>query len=285
MAFIDHVRRCNAYAPSDYVPWSIDGGTAGFVRRDLRPVLAGYKGLFVDGDRLTLDPRHADATARTSALAETVERLHRAGIVHQIHGEQIALRIDGRRVATLDRDSLSVLGVENAGCHVNGFVRMPDGLHLWIGRRSPTKRAHPDLLDNFVAGLQPDGLSPADTVIKECGEEAGVPPELAARSVPVGVVSYTMATEPGMGGPGLNRHVLYCYDLELPSDFVPRPVDGEVAEFRLMSAPEVARLVETTRQFKFNCPLVLIDFLIRHGMIAPEHPDYVALCRGLRGAP
>lgn len=282
MPLIDHIRRCNSFAPEDFVSWSIDGRVAGYVRRELRPVLGGYRGLFVDQGELALDPRHADAEARTAALAETVERLHRAGIVHQVHGEQVALLIEGRRVAALDRDSLSVLGVENAGCHVNGFVRKPDGLHFWIGRRSPTKRAHPGLLDNFVAGLQPDGLTPAETVIKECGEEAGVPPELATKAQPVGIISYTMATEPGMGGDGLNRHILYCFDLELPAGFAPLPVDGEVAEFMLLPAVEVQRLIESGRPFKFNCPLVIIDFLIRRGLIAAEDPDYVALCRGLR---
>ncbi len=282
MAFIDHIRRCNAYAPADFVPWSIDGKVAGYVRKELRPVLAGYDGLFVEGDGLGLDPRHADPAARTSALAEAVERLRRDGIVRQVVGERIALVIDGRREAALDRGAMSALGVRNAGCHVNGFVRKPDGLYFWIGRRSPTKRSHPDLLDNFVAGLQPDGLSPMETVIKECAEEAGVPTALAARAEPVGDVSYAMASEPDWGSDGLNRHVLHCFDLELPADFVPRPVDGEVAEFLLLPAVETADIIEGSRRFKFNCPLVIIDFLIRHGLITAKHPDFAALAGGLR---
>ncbi len=34
--------------------------------------------------------------------------------------------------------------------------------------------------------------------------------------------------------------------------------------------------------FKFNCNLVIIDFLVRHGIIEPDHPDYLAITRGLR---
>lgn len=159
MALIDHIRRCNSYRPEDFVPWSIDGRIAGYVPHALRPILAGLQGLFVDKGGLALDPRHADAEARTQALAETVDQLRQAGIV-RMHGERIALLIDGRRVAAVDRDALSVLGIENTGCHINGYARRPDGLHLWIGRRSPRKRTHPGLLDNFVAGLQPDGFRP-----------------------------------------------------------------------------------------------------------------------------
>ena len=91
-----------------------------------------------------------------------------------------------------------------------------------------------------------------------------------------------MASEPDWGSDGLNRHILHCFDLELPGDFVPRPVDGEVAEFLLLPAVEAAHIVETSRRFKFNCPLVIIDFLIRHGLIAPEHPDFKTLKNGLR---
>jgi hypothetical protein len=34
-------------------------------------------------------------------------------------------------------------------------------------------------------------------------------------------------------------------------------------------------------QFKFNCPLAIIDFLIRHGLIAPGDADYAVLVKGL----
>ncbi len=284
MAFIDHIRRCNAYAPEDYVPWSIDGRIAGYVRHELRPVLAGYAGLFVDDGALALDPRHTDIEARSAALQEIAERLHRAGIVRNLNGERYALSIAGEQVATLERGASAVLGIETSGCHVNGFVRRADGPHLWISRRAEG-RPYPGKLDNFVAGGQPAGLSVLDNLIKECGEEAGVPPDLARQARPVGLVSYVMATEPGMGGDGLNRHLLYCFDLELPADFRPTPVDGEVAEFRLLPAVEVGAIVESGRSFKFNCALVVIDFLIRHGLIAPDYPDYAALCQGVRRGP
>ena len=65
---------------------------------------------------------------------------------------------------------------------------------------------------------QPHGLSPQENVIKECEEEASIPRELAQLAVPAGAVSYcSEQTE------GLKRDVLFCYDLELPQDFVPEP--------------------------------------------------------------
>lgn len=58
-----------------------------------------------------------------------------------------------------------------------------------------------------------------ENVVKECEEEASIPPELAARAKPVGAVSYT-SLQPA----GLKRDVLFCFDLKLPVDFVPQPL-------------------------------------------------------------
>ena len=44
-------------------------------------------------------------------------------------------------------------------------------------------------------------------------------------------------------------------------------------------------MIETVREtddFKFNCALVVIDFLIRHGHIAPGKTEYLTLAHGLR---
>jgi hypothetical protein len=90
-------------------------------------------------------------------------------------------------------------------------------------------------------------------------------------------VSYCRASETG-----LKPDVMLCYDLELPEDFAPRNTDGEVESFALLPAAEVARLVRDTGEFKLNCNLVVIDFLIRHGILTPDEPDYIALVQGLR---
>ena len=102
-------------------------------------------------------------------------------------------------------------------------------------------------------------------------------PELAARARPVGVVSYNRVAPRG-----LRRDLLYCYDLELPPDFVPVNTDGEVESFMLLPLQEVADIVHDTDEFKLNCNLVVIDFLVRHGWIDPGSPAYVDLVLGLR---
>ena len=59
--------------------------------------------------------------------------------------------------------------------------------------------------------------------------------------------------------------------------------DGEVGEFMLWPIEKVAEVVRDTFEFKFNCNLVIIDFLIRHGVLDPDsEPNYAAICLCLR---
>ena len=39
--------------------------------------------------------------------------------------------------------------------------------------------------------------------------------------------------------------------------------------------------VRDTDDFKFNCGVIIIDFLIRRGFIGPDDPDYVDILRGM----
>lgn len=101
--------------------------------------------------------------------------------------------------------------------------------------------------------------------------------------------------------------MLYCYDLELPADFIPKPVDGEVERFDLRPVEWVVEKVVEGTEYKPNCNLVLIDFFVRyehlrastlslgdrglthrsrlrHGIIAPDCPRYLELVAGLRDA-
>ena len=135
------------------------------------------------------------------------------------------------------------------------------------------------MLDHLCAGQQPAGVSPMENVVKEAGEEAGVPPELAARARPVGTVSYRGLDEAGR----LSHDLIFAYDMELPAGFVPTANGGEVESFELWSLDRVAQVVAAPAPlFKPNCNLVVIDFLVRHGFVTPELPGYIELVSGLR---
>ncbi len=52
-----------------------------------------------------------------------------------------------------------------------------------------------------------------------------------------------------------------------------------------MPAGEVVARVRDTDDFKFNVNLVIADFAVRHGVVTPAEPDYLAIVAGLRRAP
>ena len=76
---------------------------------------------------------------------------------------------------------------------------------------------------------------------------------------------------------------MFCYDLELPADFTPVNTDGEIDRFELWPIGKVAARVRDSFDFKFNCNLAIIDFLVRTGYLTPENePDYIDIVLGLR---
>jgi 8-oxo-dGTP pyrophosphatase MutT (NUDIX family) len=168
-------------------------------------------------------------------------------------------------LARIYRGAIPQFGIQATGVHVNGLVRRSDGVQLWIARRAMDKLLDPGKLDHIVAGGVPAGLDPAETLVKEAGEEAGMPPQLAAAAVHVGVISYAMERPEG-----LRRDLVHCYDLLLPEDFAPVAADGEVEAFELWPLARAFEAVRDTDDFKFNVNLVLIDLFIRQGLIAGD---------------
>jgi hypothetical protein len=231
----------------------------GWVTERIAAALQAMPAIERADDRVTLtDP---------SLLPRIGRALSEQGL-YRWRGEVFDVRADpdGPVLARIDRGAIPSFGIQAVGVHVNGLVRRPDGLHLWVARRAMDKLLDPGKLDHIVAGGVPAGLGPAETLVKEAGEEAAIPPELAATSVHVGTIGYAMERQEG-----LRRDWVHCYDLMLPADFTPMAVDGEVAAFELWPLPRVVETVRDTDDFKFNVNLVLIDLFIRHGLIGePE---------------
>jgi Domain of unknown function (DUF4743) len=282
MSLLDHISLCRRRDMSRYRPFVAGEERVGWVEHGLaRRLLAD--GAIFQGDEtvLRLAPALADFDSRSRAMAEVAARLVADGTLRKLRGEDFPVASAYGRPALfkLDRIAVAIFGIKACGVHMNGFVRRADGLHLWIGRRAKNKSVAPGKLDHLVAGGQPYGLGIRENLVKECAEEAAIPESLAARAVPTGIVSYLMEYEGG-----LRDDVLFVFDLELPADFQPRNTDGEIEEFMLWPAERVLREIDTTDNFKFNVNLVMIDFLIRHGVIGPERPDYLELLGGLRRA-
>ena len=278
--FYRHIAACNPPVDEVFLPWRVDHHLVGWIRPSFADLLQDFDDIFdLRDDEVRLDRRLQGFTERSESLGAVARELAGRGITPPLMDEPYAVTPAGRESAlcVVDRAAAAYFGVRSFGQHLNGFVRTADGLHMWLGRRARDRLLFPGALDNMVAGGLPHALTLQDNLIKECAEEAAVPENLARKAVPVGAISYNRVAERGF-----RRDVLYCYDLELPEDFVPRNTDGEVEEFMLLPVEEVAKIVKDTDDFKLNCNLVVIDFLIRHGFFDPDSPEYLDLVMGLR---
>lgn len=287
---LERVNACNTVAGGSqgWLQLVVEQSTVGGVALgDADALCAAVDGVFekdVSSSSLRLAPslEAADASTRTEAVAGVTAKLRDQGVIRGWRDElvPVASGFGDEPKFLVERAAYPLLGTSGYGVHVNGFVQSPDGTKkLWVGRRAKTKQTWPGMLDHVVAGHVSHGLTPTETVVKEAGEEAGIAADLAERARPAGAVSYTGVDEEGR----LKNDCLFCFDLQLPSDFEPVPVDGEVDEFYLWDLDTVIDKM-IAGEFKPNVVLVIVDFLIRHGhhQLSPDDPGYLELVASLR---
>lgn len=138
----------------------------------------------------------------------------------------------------VERALLRPLGLLLRTVQVNVFSFQDKRLGIWIAERAASKAVDPGRLDSLVGGGIQGGDTPLETLVRECQEEAAIPRSLARRAVPVGVIDSSAATLDG-GDPVFHRERAMLYDLKVPLDFIPRPLDGETAAVQCLSAQAV----------------------------------------------
>jgi hypothetical protein len=278
MSFADRIRHCNSYDPARAVKLSVNGMRIGWLRRDNAEALRRFRDLFAtsaDGVELCAE---GDAEAISAAVDRVVDALVEAHRIPKWRNEtfDVMPHWGEKPLFRLDRGAVPFFGVRAYGIHLNGYRHEGDRWFLWIGRRARNKQVSPGKLDNIVAGGISSGYGAAATLAKEAAEEAAIGAALIARAVPAGALTYRMETRLG-----IRDDVMFVYDLELPADFVPINSDGEIEGFELMPLDVILERIRTTKDFKFNVNLVILDFAVRHGILRPEDAEYIDVASGL----
>jgi 8-oxo-dGTP pyrophosphatase MutT (NUDIX family) len=293
--FLDHIQRHNNFDASQFVPWSIAGTIAeaaasqpvGWLHRGHLPWLAANQQVLQpnpdSGGGWQLDPTLTTSAARSNALNQLAIQLHQHGLITHWYDEQVSVVTDWGQppLATASRASIGFLGIKAFGVHLNAYHGYGDQMQLWIARRAAHLANFPNQYDHLVAGGVAAGDSIVGTLIKEAQEEAGMPMALSQAAQPVGAIRYHLMRD------GYSRQdTVFVYDLAMDrhnaTDFVPVNEDGHVASFDRYPVDRVMHLVAHSNEVKSNVNLVLIDFFLRHGMIAADDPAFVALLMGLR---
>lgn len=260
----------------------IEGVDVGRVDDARASRLAAFDCFRVTDDAVILDPRLGEPGMRSAALAAVALALRREGALPAWRDELYAIAPGFGRppLCVVERGAARYFGLCTYAAHVNGVVLENGETRMWLARRSRRKAVDPGLLDNLVGGGIAAGMRVDETLVKEAREEAGIEESLARCARPAGLVHARKAVVDG-----LQRETLFVHDLALPQDFVPQNTDGEVSEHRLVPLDDVARMLAQAHgpdAVAIDASLVALDFLLRHGAIAPDAPGYLTLQRLVR---
>ncbi|KAI0315284.1 NUDIX hydrolase domain-like protein [Amylostereum chailletii] len=185
-------------------------------------------------------------------------------------------------VLSIERAASALFGVVTYGIHMTVYEEEDGEVRIWVPRRAATKQTWPGYLDNSIAGGIPARMSPRCSMVKESAEEGSLSETLVGQhSKAVGAVSYFYQTKNGW----LQPEVEFVYDMRVPGSAHVKlsPGDNEVEAFKLMPLQEVIQHMHAG-EFKPNCAVVLIDFLIRHGYITPDNePHFLEIQTRLHG--
>ena len=256
-----------------YLPLVCDNVTVGLVSPEVVSKLRRFSAVFrITEDRLSFTPEvDSSAVTRSRALDNVMRELRDRGVFcSALRGwrdecYEIRNRFKDPALFSLERAASPLLGVRKYGIQINGYVRHSSlGLCLWLQKRSVLKPTWPGMMDNFVGGGVTEGLGVAETAVKEAAEEAGLSADLASKLVSAGSVSFLHRTERG-----LHPNTEFVFDLELPEAFVPHNTDGEVGGWTLVPVDMIVEVV-CSDKFKITSVPVVVDFLMRHNLLAPD---------------
>ncbi|KAK7102106.1 hypothetical protein V1264_020378 [Littorina saxatilis] len=285
-------KKCNSFfhegsSRKDCVGFFIDGAQVGFIRPAIVQKFKQYTDVFdvVDkgasgGDAsrpagVHLSQSLTTPNQRTEAVNGVLEKMRDQNDLVALRGwynekYKVAKSFSSEDLMLVERAAAPLFGIVTYGTHINGYTYNDSGeLLMWIAVREKTKATYPGMYDNLCAGGLAAELEVLECAWKECQEEASIDDELLEDLKSVGTVSYCLEDERGV-----MPECEFIFDLELPQDFKPVCSDGEVDSFQLLPLSKVKELI-IQDNFKPNCALIVLDFLIRHGFItADSDPEY-----------
>ena len=261
-----------------YRPLLVDNETVGWVDDDRARRLAAFGDVFaVDERTIRFVEALVEPSIRTLAVDRVARTLARERLLSAWRNERYAVLGEYGEVPRfeLERAAARYFGIRTFAAHVNGLVSRDGAARMWIARRSSRKGIDPRLLDNLVGGGIAAGVSVATTLVKEAWEEAGIPETVAAQAQAHGTVHICRARPDG-----LQRETIFVHDLWLDATFTPACQDGEVVNHRLITLADAGALAANrggSDVLTADASLVIVDCLIRHGVIAADSPHYAAL--------
>ena len=258
-------------------PFMVGDLSLGWLRPSFADALRRWPHVFAfTQDAVTLRPDTPES--RTVALDMVTRELEKEGAIRGWREEPVTIshHYCAPELFRIERSATRHFGLFAYASHLNGLTLRDDELHVWIARRSAAKAVDPNHLDNLVGGRIAAGYTVEETMRKEAWEEAGISAAMMAPVKCAGAVrvEYTVPE-------GLHREIIFVHDLWFPEDFAPANQDGEVAALYCLPVAEAIEAI-LAGEFTLDAGAVMVECLVRNGIMQPEDPEYLDMVRLLR---
>ena len=168
-----------------------------------------------------------------------------------------------RRLGCMERAAARFWGTLTLGAHCTGYVTDAQGHphHIWVAQRAANKAVDPNAFDNLIGAGVGDGQTPAQALLREAWEEAGLRgPQLAGVQPGRRIQMFRDVPE------GLQFEQLFSFDLALPAGTTPVNQDGEVQRFECLPVAQALDLA-ASGAMTVDAALVMLDFALRHHLL------------------
>lgn len=283
MSLLDRLRACVAWDPRIYRPFAAVGRTLGRVDSEMAGLLARFDRVFlVDERAVRLNPDLRTVEARTRAVAEVVRVLTAEGRLPP-PSRRLApvMRYWGESPAFyLESTALPAFGARAFGLAVTAYEDKPQGTVIYVARLAGGPARPFGKLDTTVDAPLDPRRTLRENLLEAAAAWAGIPERtLTLYGKATSLVSYIHALPDG----GLANHAWFCFDLGPLRNFTPRPGGGPAEGYLTMGTQTLLETLRETEDFTRPAVPVLLDFLIRQGLVTPANqPDYQRLIQLLR---
>lgn len=216
---------------------------------------------------LSLLPTEGDGI--TAAVMQGYDTIRATGAITINSPDEymaLSLALDPTRPDAKRLRNNNFFGIPYFGVHVNIFSRAGNDVRLWLSRRSQKVFTYQGCWDVSAGGGLTYGYTPIQAACKEAYEEAGVPDGLLSQMKLTTIADQTFDS---LYTHGLHLDHQYYFDLEVPADFTPTPVDGEAEGCISLSADEAWVVLQDGKNWKHNAAITVLDFGLRHGLFSP----------------
>lgn len=241
--------------PSGSRPLTVSGRVAGWITAKATGHLHGLPGVHIEDEAVHITAASSQRMPLNAVLARLALSLKDTGCLRGWRNELLDVIGEGRRLGAIERAAVRPLGLLTKAVHLNAWS--PDG-RLWIARRALSKSTDPGKWDTLVGGLTGAGESLDNSLLRESNEEAGLEPHDLENRSPLRIILRMHRRLPE----GYQVEDVLVSDCVLAETVVPRNLDGEVSEIRLVDLVELQDLLETDA-FTREAELVVLEGLHR----------------------